>query len=119
MRSISTSSAGSSLANTDDVVAAIRSLQRAYLIGVEGVTEIWLVRHADVYDNGELVSDPPLSPLGHRQAQRLAHRLKSVEIRAVYASPLGGDVTDAARSLDLGTLAPQPLAVRVLVEALA
>jgi probable phosphoglycerate mutase len=87
-RCISISSAGSSLASTDGVVAAIRSLQRAYLIGVEGVTEIWLVRHADVYDQGELVSDPPLSPLGHRQANRLAQRLKSVEIRAVYASPL-------------------------------
>jgi len=76
------------LANTDGVVAAIRSLQRAYLIGVEGVTEVWLVRHADVYENGELVPDPPLSPLGHRQAERLAQRLKSVEVRAVYASPL-------------------------------
>ena len=76
------------MASTDGVVAAIRSLQRAYLIGVEGVTEIWLVRHADVYDQGELVSDPPLSPLGHRQAERLAQRLKSVGIRAVYASPL-------------------------------
>jgi 2,3-bisphosphoglycerate-dependent phosphoglycerate mutase len=87
-RSISTTSAASSLASTDDVVGAIRSLQRAYLIGVEGVTEIWLVRHADVYDQGELEPDPSLSPLGHRQAQRLAQRLKSVGIRAVYASPL-------------------------------
>ena len=76
------------MASTDGVVAAIRSLQRAYLIGVDGVTEIWLVRHADVYAQGELVSDPPLSPLGHRQAERLAQRLKSVGIRAVYASPL-------------------------------
>src|SRR5690349_16760096 len=87
-RSISTRSAASSLASTDDVVGAIRSLQRAYLIGVEGVTEIWLVRHADVYDQGELEPDPPLSPLGHRQAERLAQRLKSVGMRAVYASPL-------------------------------
>src|SRR6266849_10143156 len=87
-RFISTSSAGSSLASTDDVVGAIRSLQRAYLIGVDGVTEVWLVRHADVYDQRELVSDPSLSPLGHQQAQRLARRLKSAEIRAVYASPL-------------------------------
>jgi len=76
------------LASTDGVVAAIRSHKRAYLIGVEGVTEIWLVRHADVYDQRELVSDPALSPLGHQQAKRLAQRLKSVEIRAVYASPL-------------------------------
>jgi probable phosphoglycerate mutase len=88
MRSISTRSAASSLPSTDDVIGAIRSLQRAYLIGVEGVTEIWLVRHADVYDQGELVPDPPLSPLGYRQAERLAQRLQSVEIRAVYASPL-------------------------------
>jgi len=76
------------LASTDGVVAAIRSHKRAYLIGVEGVTEIWLVRHADVYDQRELVSDPALSPLGHQQAKRLAQRLRSIEIRAVYASPL-------------------------------
>jgi probable phosphoglycerate mutase len=76
------------LANTDDVVGAIRSLQQAYLIGVEGVTEVWLVRHADVYDQGELVSDPPLSPLGRKQVNRLAERLKSVNVDAVYSSPL-------------------------------
>jgi len=74
------------LASTDGVVAAIRSLQRAYLIGVEGVTEIWLVRHADVYDELEDASDPPLSRLGHQQAERLARRLRSLEIRAVYSS---------------------------------
>ena len=65
----------------------MRSLQRAYLIGVEGVTEIWLVRHADVYDELEDVSDPALSRLGHKQAARLAQRLTSVEIDAVYSSP--------------------------------
>ena len=86
-KSISTSSVGSSLASTDDIVGAMRSLQHAYLIGVEGVTEIWLVRHADVYDDFEEVSDPPLSPLGRQQAERLAHRLKSLEIDAVYCSP--------------------------------
>jgi len=76
------------LASTDDVVGAIRSLQQAYLIGVEGVTEVWLVRHADVYDQGEVVSDPPLSPLGRKQVKRLAQRLKSVNVDAVYSSPL-------------------------------
>ena len=86
-KSISTSSVGSSLESTDDIVGAMRSLQHAYLIGVEGVTEIWLVRHADVYDDFEEVSDPPLSPLGRQQAERLAHRLKSLEIDAVYCSP--------------------------------
>ena len=66
----------------------MRSLRQAYLIGVEGVTEIWFVRHADAYDRAEPVSDPTLSRLGHEQAARLAERLKSVEIRAIYASPL-------------------------------
>ena len=65
----------------------MRSLQRAFLIGVEGVTEIWLVRHADVYDELEDASDPPLSRLGQQQAARLAQRLQSLEIRAVYSSP--------------------------------
>ena len=29
---------------------AMRSLDALFLVGVEGVTEIWLVRHADCYD---------------------------------------------------------------------
>jgi probable phosphoglycerate mutase len=84
------------LASTDDVVGAMRSLQHAYLLGVEGVTEIWLVRHADVYDGIEYVPDPPLSPLGRRQAERLAQRLKSLEIDAVYSSPLRRALQTAA-----------------------
>jgi probable phosphoglycerate mutase len=74
----------------------MRSLQQAYLIGVEGVTEIWLVRHADVYDGIEYVPDPPLSPLGRTQADRLAQRLKSIEIDAVYSSPLRRALQTAA-----------------------
>jgi len=65
----------------------MRSLRHAYLIDVEGVTEIWLVRHADVYDGLEGVPDPPLSRLGVDQAARLARRLQQLEIRAVYSSP--------------------------------
>jgi len=65
----------------------MRSLRHAYLIDVEGVTEIWLVRHADVYDGLEDVPDPPLSRLGVDQAARLARRLQQLEIRAVYSSP--------------------------------
>jgi broad specificity phosphatase PhoE len=56
------------------------------LIGVEGVTEIWLIRHADVYEELEEVADPPLSRLGQQQARRLAQRLRGLEIRAVYSS---------------------------------
>jgi len=56
----------------DDITSAMRSLRQAFLIGVEGVTEIWLVRHADVYEELEDVADPPLSRLGHQQAERPA-----------------------------------------------
>src|SRR5713101_2412217 len=106
-RFISTSSADSSLASTDDVVGAIRSLPRAYLIAVGGVTEIWLVRPQDTYDQRELVCDPSLSPLGHQQAQRLAQRLKSTEIRAVYASPLRRAQQTAAALTDQVTTDPR------------
>ena len=102
------------MASTDGVVAAIRSLQRAYLIGVEGVTEIWLVRHADVYDQGVLVPDPPLSPLGHRQAERLAQRLQSVEVRAVYASPLRRAQQTAAELTEQFTTDPRLTEVRAV-----
>jgi probable phosphoglycerate mutase len=78
----------------------MRSLRHAYLIGVEGVTEVWLVRHADVYDDLEEVPDPPLSPLGRRQAERLAQRLKSLEIDAVYSSPLRRALQTAAALRD-------------------
>ena len=102
------------MASTDGVVAAIRSLQRAYLIGVEGVTEIWLVRHADVYDQRELVSDPALSPLGRQQAKRLAQRLKPVGIRAVYASPLRRAQQTAAALTEQFTTDPRLSEVRAI-----
>src|SRR2546429_3715059 len=86
-RFTATRSVDSSLASTEDITSAMRALRRAYLIGVEGVTEIWLVRHADAYDGLEDVADPPLSRVGVDQAERLARRLQPLEIRAVYSSP--------------------------------
>lgn len=65
----------------------MRSLEQSYLLGVENVTEVWLVRHADVYDGLEAVGDPPLSPLGREQARRLAERVRRLPVAAVYASP--------------------------------
>jgi broad specificity phosphatase PhoE len=85
----------------------MRSLQRAFLIGVDGVTEIWLVRHADVYDELEDVSDPPLSRLGQEQAKRLAQRLHSLEIRAVYSSPHQRALQTAAALSDRVTVDPR------------
>ena len=65
----------------------MRSLEAAFLIGVEGVTEVWLVRHADSYRNGTASEDPPLSSIGRDQAKRLAERVKRAQPAAVYSSP--------------------------------
>jgi 2,3-bisphosphoglycerate-dependent phosphoglycerate mutase len=62
-------------------------LEQTFLIGVEGVTEIWLVRHADCYRDMQVAEDPPLSSLGREQAERLGRRLKMARPDAVYSSP--------------------------------
>jgi broad specificity phosphatase PhoE len=73
--------------SAEEVIRAMRSLEHVYLLGVEGVTEVWLVRHADVYDALADVHDPPLSARGRDQAQRLARRVRRLAVAAVYASP--------------------------------
>ncbi|HLY35941.1 MAG TPA: histidine phosphatase family protein [Candidatus Limnocylindria bacterium] len=65
----------------------MRSLEAAFLIGVEGTTEIWLVRHGDCYEGMAEGPDPALSPTGRRQAEKLAERVRHVEHAAVYCSP--------------------------------
>jgi 2,3-bisphosphoglycerate-dependent phosphoglycerate mutase len=72
---------------SEHVTRAMLALEAAFLIGVEGATEIWLVRHGDCYRDMEDVDDPPLSSLGREQTQRLATRLRHVEPAAVYSSP--------------------------------
>jgi len=67
---------------------AMRSLEAAFLIGVEGVTVIWLVRHGDCYEGMAEGTNPPLSPLGRTQAERLAERVTRAGATAVYSSPL-------------------------------
>ena len=74
-------------AGSEHLMRAMRSLEALFLIGVEGVTEIWLVRHADCYRDMTEVDDPPLSALGRDQAQRLAQRLNHIKPAAVYSSP--------------------------------
>jgi 2,3-bisphosphoglycerate-dependent phosphoglycerate mutase len=74
-------------AGSEQIRRAMKSLEAAFLIGVEGVTEIWLVRHADCYEDMVEVEDPPLSELGRRQSQRLAERLTRAGPDAVYSSP--------------------------------
>lgn len=73
---------------SEQLMRAMRSLESIFLIGVEGVTEIWLVRHADCYRDMIEVSDPPLSAFGRDQARRLGERLRRIPPAAVYSSPL-------------------------------
>jgi probable phosphoglycerate mutase len=71
---------------------ALARLHERFLIGVEGVTEVWLIRHGDAY--AELVSlddsniDPPLSPKGRREAERLGMRLADANITGIWASTI-------------------------------
>ena len=68
---------------------AMRAIERAFLIGVPEATEVWLIRHADCYDDlaGE-TADPPLSGAGREQARRLGERLRRLSFDGVYVSPL-------------------------------
>ena len=74
-------------AGSEQLTRAMRSLEAAFLIGLEGVTEIWLVRHADCYFEMTERDDPPLSSLGREQAARLAKRMQATPHAAVYSSP--------------------------------
>ncbi len=69
------------------MTVAMRSLEASFLIGVEGVTEIWLVRHADCYEDMSDGADPPLSALGRKQAELLGTRIGKLKHEAVYSSP--------------------------------
>jgi probable phosphoglycerate mutase len=71
-----------------DLAQAMHAIERAFLIGVEGATEVMLIRHGDVYDQAEDDVDPPLSAHGREQVKRLADRLRRIEVDGVYSSPL-------------------------------
>src|ERR1700682_4915793 len=72
---------------SEQLTRAMRALEAAFLIGVDGVTEIWLVRHADCYQDLVETLDPPLSRLGREQSTRLAERVQRAQPAAVYSSP--------------------------------
>ncbi len=66
---------------------------RAFLTGVEGVTEVIFVRHGEqeVADWGGAVGetvDPPLSERGRQQAKLVGARLSADRMDVIYASPL-------------------------------
>ncbi|MDT7549307.1 MAG: hypothetical protein QOE84_1701 [Actinomycetota bacterium] len=64
-----------------------------FLLGVDGVTELMLVRHAKQAQRDDFLGhavgelhDPPLAELGQRQAKAVAALLADEGIEAVYAS---------------------------------
>src|SRR6267378_7082464 len=98
-------------AGAERMTQAMRSLEAAFLIGVEGVTEIWLVRHGDCYQDMAEGPDPPLSKLGRDQSKRLAERIHRAGAAAVYSSPyrraletarfIGEDVLEDPRLIEI------------------
>lgn len=74
---------------------------RAFLTGLEGVTQVVLVRHGEQHipDPGRGpvgdTFDPPLSERGRRQAELVGLRFSVEKVDAVFASPL-------QRALDTG-----------------
>jgi 2,3-bisphosphoglycerate-dependent phosphoglycerate mutase len=98
-------------AGAERMTEAMRSLEAAFLIGVEGVTTIWLVRHGDCYEDMAEGADPPLSATGRKQAERLAKRVRHVRAAIIYTSPyrravetariLGDDVREDPRLVEI------------------
>lgn len=65
------------------------------LLGVDGITEVFLVRHARQEVSDDFLAtaigdndDPPLSDLGRRQANATADHLAAVGVDVVYSSVL-------------------------------
>lgn len=72
---------------------ALYQAHERYLVGIEGVKEVWLIRHGDAY--GDQVAlrandqfDPPLSTAGRLQAGRLGRRLAAAGLRTLWSSDL-------------------------------
>lgn len=65
---------------------------QAFLTDVEGVTEIYFVRHAQPDINFEGVVgdtiDPPLTEYGRMQARLVGEALSTVEFAAIFSSPM-------------------------------
>lgn len=59
---------------------------------MDSPTRLFLIRHAEVEERYQRVFggriDMELSPVGHEQAQKLAHYLRRIAFDAIYASPM-------------------------------
>jgi 2,3-bisphosphoglycerate-dependent phosphoglycerate mutase len=69
-----------------ELTRVMRRVEQAFLFGVPGTTEVWLIRHADCYQDMRETGDPPLSALGREQARRVGERIRQVGVGAVYSS---------------------------------
>jgi len=89
----------------------IDELHARHLVDVDGVRQVWLIRHADAYRGlaslAEGTIDPPLSLRGREQAALLAARLAPVPLHAVWSSPLRRAMETAG-----AVASERPLAVR-------
>lgn len=96
---------------TEDMRELMRALRRTYLLDDPTMTEIWLIRHADAYEQSfppDGAFDPGLSPLGQDQAELLGGRLAACGVRAVYTS-------NARRALETAAPACRLLGVEPFV----
>lgn len=72
------------LASASDPRSEIISL--FFVVPGEGVTDLLLVRHAQV-ESADLTGDFPLTEIGREQAEVLAQHLSHGKLDAIYASP--------------------------------
>jgi broad specificity phosphatase PhoE len=69
-----------------EVTRVMRRVEQAFLFGVPGTTEAWLIRHGDCYQDMVEAGDPPLSSLGREQARRVGERVRQAGVAAVFSS---------------------------------
>lgn len=72
----------------EDLTRVMRRVEQVFLYGVPATTEVWLIRHGDCYTDLTEMADPPLSPIGREQARRVAERIRTAGVAAVYSSDL-------------------------------
>ena len=79
---------------SENQARTVSVFDRAFLTGVDDVTELVMVRHGEQEVGDWATSsvgtfdDPPLSDRGRTQARLVGERLSTDKIDAVYASPL-------------------------------
>jgi broad specificity phosphatase PhoE len=84
---------------------------QAFLTGVEGVTELLLIRHAQQHINidgtvGEVL-DPPLSERGRAQARLIGEALSTTKLDGIYCSSLARAIETAGAIAQHHRLQPE------------